>query len=156
LCAGEREKELTRNILIQVESLSNKAKTLDFLGKETMSQSAEIMDLGEESLPVLLQALKDRTKDWKLRYWVTDLLGYVGTGACEDDLLLVIKNPGEKKLIRLRACDSLAGISERGKLDGRKLRIRLKSLLKSVRNKEVARKIQRTIRLVKAGGALKS
>ena len=109
----DKEAPLAQGILNQVETAARKAKTLEELGKETLSQSAEILDLGEAAQKPLLEALKDRKKDWKLRFWVVDILGYVGDGASEGALLKAARNSKENKLVRGRAKKALREVRER-------------------------------------------
>ena len=145
--AGEREDQIVRSVLSEVEQISKKSGTLESLGKKTLGQSATLLDLGEESCPVLLKALKDPGEDWKVRYWIADLLGYVGNAKALPALLAVVKNPKENRRVRLRACDSLLemGSAPARKLDRNSLRAGLRKVLKSVRNREVKRKIEKTL-----------
>lgn len=101
---------LARSALAQVETLAGITKTLDQLGKETMTQAATVLDLGEAAAPELLVWFKDRNKDWRVRYWAADMLGYVGRNNDADALLRCALNTLEKKPLRLRSAESVGEI----------------------------------------------
>ena len=139
-------KDLSKGILDQVETAARKARTLEELGKETLGQSAEILDLGEASQKALLGTLKNRKKDWKLRYWAADILGYVGNGSAVGPLLSAAGDSRHDRRVRLRSCDSLAEIAFRKKTDPQKLRARLGKMLKKEKDKAVKKKIRETLK----------
>jgi len=157
--AALEEDRLTRSIIRQVESFSKKTKSLSALGRATFNQSTIILDLGESTLPVLLKTLKDTKINWKTRYWVTDSLGYVGNLKTLKPLLLVVKNEKEYKWTRLRALESIGEIvKKRGKEKGSKalrrlkqLKIDLKKLQEQVIDRNVKKRIFKTLRAVGVG-----
>lgn len=139
--AGRNEDQLARSTLAQVESLARASRSLDRLGKDTMTQAATFLDLGDDGLPVLVRASIDRRKDWKVRFWTVDLLGYVGREDTVPYLLQAAANARERREVRLRALDSIAGISGRKPVRLAPVRAALRRLRKRTRDRRVRRKI---------------
>lgn len=110
---ASQEEKLIQNTLEQVEKICKRTKNIESLGKETLSQSAVLLDLSESSLPALIKIVRNRNKDWRMRYWAADMIGYVGNPKTVAVLLKLAQNKKEKKLIRLRALDSIAEIETR-------------------------------------------
>ena len=135
------DRELAGSVLLQVEKLSENAETLDQLGKETLEQSAAILDMGESSLPLLLKMFRDKGKNWKMRYWATDILGYVGNRKTLPHLFKSVRDETEYQTIRLRALDSIMEISRK---DGDTASVRrdLLKMLPRIKNKKVREKIK--------------
>ena len=92
-------------ILKKVESIAEK-HNLDYLGLSTMSEAVEIMDIGAAAVPVLVKKLKD-SANWKLRYWIVDIMGYIPCRSNIVPLIEVIEDSREKEIVRIRACESL-------------------------------------------------
>ena len=105
-----------------MESAAGKSNSLRLLGKRTLAQGAVILDLGAESLPVLLEALTDRGRDWKVRYWAADMLGYVGDGQTAYVLMEVARDGKENGPVRVRAVESVAEIASRGGMEPERAR----------------------------------
>src|SRR4051812_26860263 len=85
--AGRTKQEaIAGSVLRRVEAISAKVKTLDSLGKSTLEESAQIMDLDRDSERPLVKALRG-SKDWKVRYWAADMLAYVGRDAAGGELI---------------------------------------------------------------------
>lgn len=144
--------QLTLSILSEVESICKRSKTLEAAGKETLSQSATLLDFGESTLPVLLKTLNNRKKNWKMRYWITDLLGYVGNKKTVYTLLKIAGNEKEIKEIRLRALDSLLELQRRNNTDSELLnwvKKKLRKLGKQTQDQKIRRKIQATLSKMK-------
>ena len=114
--AGEKEKAIARSALREVEAIARREKNLDKFGKSTLSQAAVILDFGVQAQPVLLMNLKDKRKDWKVRFWVADILGYVGDEGSAGALWNMEKNLRERKEVRQRARLALRAIEKREKL----------------------------------------
>jgi hypothetical protein len=133
--------QLARSSLAQVESLAKTSRSLDQLGKDTLTQAATFLDLGKTGLPVLTPAVNDRRKDWRVRFWAADLLGYVGVEASVPYLMKAAANEKERKEVRLRALDSILGICERENLRIGPVRSGLKRMRRGTRNAEVRKKI---------------
>jgi len=92
-------------ILNRVENIA-KNRELEFLGRSTMSESVELMDMGVKVCPILVSKLKV-SRNWKLRFWLVDLLGYIPSRENIISLVEVIEDSTEKEATRLRACESL-------------------------------------------------
>jgi len=135
--------------LNQVQAISKKSKTLDELGKKTLSQATTLLDLGESGLPVLTKWVTNPQKDWRVRYWATDMCGYVGNSKTEGTLLLLVKNEKEKKAIRLRALDSLAEIQNRSRQGSEKILKTLGVRLKKAKDPELKNKISWTMNQIR-------
>jgi HEAT repeat protein len=93
------------SILKRVENIAEK-RNLDELGRSTMSESVELMDIGAKVTPVLIDKLKI-SENWKLRYWIVDLLGYIPNRQNVIPLVEVVEDNTENQITRIRACDSL-------------------------------------------------
>lgn len=149
VAAGEEE-ELLQSTLKEVEFIAKNTKTLEAFGKETLSQSQIFLDLKSSGVPLLLQTLKRKEKNWKVRYWACDMLGYVGEAEAEKELLSLVSDQSQARLLRLRALDSILEIERRAAGIGKKeLRTKLYKLAKKIKDVRLKRKIQKTIRRIK-------
>jgi hypothetical protein len=128
-------------ILKRVENIS-KNKGLEFLGRSTMSESVELMDMGVKVCPVLVSKLKI-SKDWKLRFWLVDLLGYIPSRENIIPLVEVIEDSTEKEITRLRACDSLKELNYTESIE------HLLIAKDIVKNEKLKQKIEETIERLK-------
>ena len=79
---------------------------LDYLGRNTMAEAVKIMDAGVGASEVLIKRLKT-AYDWKFRFWIVDLMGYIPDRDNILPLIEIIEDPLEKDIIRFRACESL-------------------------------------------------
>lgn len=146
LYGGEKEENLIRSVLNQVEIIAQKSKTLDEFGKQTLTQSATILDLKESSESVLLKTVAQSNKDWKVRFWVVDILGYVGNSETETVLLKIIGNEKEKSLIRIKSLESLMEINKKsGKEHSKNLKSNLRKISKKTRSRTVKMKIKKAV-----------
>ena len=143
--AGQREEDLTLSALKEVDAVALRSSSLDAFGKATLSQSTVILDLGSQAQAPLLRFLNDRQQDWMTRYWVADMLGYIGDQSALEGLLQVVRKRGENAQIRMRCLDSIEGISARGK-NRREISRRLKLSLKQVENAQVRKKVKEVLR----------
>lgn len=98
-------------VLNKVESLS-KTNDLDYLGRSTMNESVEVLDCGAAVSSIIIHRLKI-SENWKFRYWLVDILGYLGSPENVIALVEVIEDNTEKILVRLRACDSISELNYR-------------------------------------------
>jgi len=89
-----------RYIVAQVEQIALKESNLDRVGYLSMQQTARLLDLGKKCSPVLVQIIRDRKKDWKLRYWACDLMGYLEDRANIIPLIERIEDATELYIIR--------------------------------------------------------
>ena len=113
LIAGTSEDQITQAILKRVEAVAKGQRSLDSVGKSTMEEASIILDLSAGAVPGLLRHLAKPSGDWKARFWVVDMLGYVGGTAAVHDLYKVAVSAGEKRETRKQACKSLRMIAER-------------------------------------------
>lgn len=144
--AGPNEEQLATSVLSEVRQIASKTKNLEELGKQSLSQATVLLDLKEPVLPVLEQILLAREENWKVRYWVTDLVGYIGNVKTSEKLLKIVTNNKELSLIRRRALDSILEIERRNAGFGkRELKIKLQRIEKKIKNLRVKKKIQRLI-----------
>ncbi|OGR98246.1 MAG: hypothetical protein A2902_06390 [Elusimicrobia bacterium RIFCSPLOWO2_01_FULL_64_13] len=128
-----------------MESAAGKSNSLRLLGKRTLAQGAVILDLGAESLPVLLEALTDRGRDWKVRYWAADMLGYVGDGQTAYVLMEVARDGKENGPVRVRAVESVAEIASRGGMEPERAREGLMRVARAA-NRELADKVSAAVK----------
>ncbi len=144
---GAREDEIAGTALREVRYISGHSRSLDMFGKGTVSQSAVVLDLSTAAQPALFKELREN-KDWKVRYWVADILGYVGDAQALDPLFRVARRKGEKTETRLRALDSLGQIAKRQ--EGKKDEIagRLKDYIRKAGNKKVRKKGEQVLKQI--------
>lgn len=94
-----------KSILEGVEDIARQ-HDLDYFGRSTLKESVEIMELGAKASPVLVERLK-MSKNWKFRFWIVDMLGYIPHRDNIVPLIEVIEDCTEEEIVRLRACESL-------------------------------------------------
>ncbi|GEM_PF-1880056 len=111
----EETKQKIESILYRVEEIARE-NPLEYVGKNTMSEAVEIMDTGPQTAPILIGWLKG-TRNWKMRFWIVDMLGYVGGVDNILPLIEVIENPDENIHVRLRACESIKELKYRSAID---------------------------------------
>jgi hypothetical protein len=103
------EKARVRSVIKEVENISRHCETLDEFGMATVSQGKKILSMG----PVAVYALSNwlESPDWKVRFWITDMLGYLENPDAKRPLLRVIRNGAEKQIVREQAQRSLKRIA---------------------------------------------
>jgi len=84
---------------------SEKANTLDEFGRMSMKESKEVLDMGPGAVYVL--SLYWCYPDWKVRYWIADILGYLENPDAERPLQRMLQNPHERDKVKLRVQKSL-------------------------------------------------
>lgn len=92
-------------IMHEVENISRSTDNLDEFGKRTLKQGKEILDIGAKCIYVLSWYLDN--PDWKVRFWIVDIMGYLKNMEAERPLSRVIDNPDEEKTVKDRALKSL-------------------------------------------------
>ncbi len=98
-------RQRVEHILGRIRTASRE-KTLENLGRSTMSESVALMDMGDRIAPILIQELKSGS-NWKFRFWLVDMLGFVGGYGNILPLVEVIEDNSEREKVRLRACESI-------------------------------------------------
>ncbi len=129
------------SVLEKVEEIA-KEYDLGYLGRNTMNESVEMMDIGTAVSPVLVEKLKV-SQNWKFRFWIVDILGFIANKDNIIPLIEVIENNTEKEIVRLRACESLKEL---------KYSRTIEHLLISkdmVKNRSVKEKIDETIEFLR-------
>lgn len=99
------EKSKIYKIIRSIEKLSQKSKNLNEFGSKTLKQSKDILDIGHSSVYVLSTLLDN--PDWKVRFWIVDIMGYLNNIDAERPLIKILNNKNERKIIRKRALKSL-------------------------------------------------
>jgi len=97
-----------REYLSEVERICQNGSDIESIEELTMSQSARLIDLGKAVSPILVGVVQDKTKNWKLRYWACDLLGYIDD---ENDILplvAIVEDSEEEEKVRFCALRALA------------------------------------------------
>ncbi|MFW6134290.1 MAG: HEAT repeat domain-containing protein [Elusimicrobiota bacterium] len=93
------------HILKRVREIALK-HDLEYLGRNTMNESVELMDIGSVVSPFVVRKLK-QARNWRFRYWLVDILGYIVSNDNVIPLIEIIEDDSEKKEVRLRACESI-------------------------------------------------
>ncbi len=88
-----------------LETKSRAAGSLDAFGRATMSEGKVILDLGEGA--VYAVALHCGHRDWKVRYWIADMLGYLDNSDAGRPLLRMLEKEGEHPLVKQQALRSM-------------------------------------------------
>jgi len=99
------QKEKVRAIIGEVESLSRKYANLDEFGRNTVLQSQEVLAIGPSAVYTLSSCLNSH--DWKVRFWIADMLGYMDNEDDKRPLLRLINNTNEDMRVRNQAAKSL-------------------------------------------------
>lgn len=97
------------SILDKIDRIA-KRSTLEYLGKSTMKESVDIMDSGPMISYILIEYLKT-SENWKFRYWLVDMLGYLRTRHNIIPLIEVIEDATENVSVRIKACESVLELS---------------------------------------------
>jgi hypothetical protein len=92
-------------IIGEVKSLSRKCRDLDTFGRSTMVQSRKVLDMGPCAVYTLSWYLDN--PDWKVRFWIADIMGYLDNKDAQAPLLRLIENENEQECVKERALMSL-------------------------------------------------
>jgi hypothetical protein len=138
------DKEKQQRIEKILDSVSQKASrmSLESLGRSTMKESVDIIDMGPLAVSHLIRRIK-KTRNWKMRYWLVDMLGYIDSRDGLWPLLEIIEDPAEKEEVRLRACETLKELNYSDIADNLQLSAEI------VKNIKVKEKIIETINLIR-------
>ena len=98
-------RQRVEHILRRVKRASE-SRSLENLGRTTMNEAVVLMDLGNDISSIIIKALK-QNGNWKYRFWLVDILGFVGGTGNIIPLVEVIEDTSEHLEVRLRACESL-------------------------------------------------
>jgi len=142
--ADEEALARARYIVAQVEQIALKEDNLDRVGYLSMQPTARLLDLGKKCSPVLVQIIRDREKDWKLRYWACDLMGYLGDRANIIPLIERIEDATELYIIRKCAVRAVE------EMDFPEVIKDLRAAYDIVRNESIKREI--AMALIRLGG----
>jgi HEAT repeat protein len=99
------DKARVRAVVTEVAAVSRRVQTLDELGRRTLEQSRRIIDIGGPAVYALSPQLD--TPDWKVRFWIADILGYLDNPDAQRPLLRLLTDPGENRKVRRQAYRSL-------------------------------------------------
>ena len=137
--ADEEALARARHIVAQVEQIALKEDSLDRVGYLSMQSTARLLDLGKKCSPVLVQIIRDREKDWKLRYWACDLMGYLEDRANIMSLIERIEDATELYIIRKCAVRAIE------EMDFSEVTKDLRAAYDIVRNESIKREIARVL-----------
>jgi HEAT repeat protein len=98
------QKTEVRSVVRQVVLISRASTSLDEVGKRSLKQSTVILKIGAPAVYALSLYLSD--SDWKVRYWIADMLGYLENPDARRPLLRLINND-QNETVRQRAQRSL-------------------------------------------------
>ncbi len=137
--------QIVESTLAQVEYLARSMETLEHFGKNTLEQASTVLDMGPDACPTLAKWLKNRRKDWKTRYWVADMLAYVGRADSVKPLMRAVRSEKEHRSVRLRALESVEELWKKYRANTRELRADLESTLSKTRDPKVREQLRRTL-----------
>lgn len=137
--------QIVESTMRQLENISRVCVSLDEFGKNSLEQSAVVLDMGAGAQMVLGKWLSNKKKDWKVRYWAADMLAYIAPANATKTLMRRIRDNRENRLIRLRALDSTLALWQKYRTDTLKLQSDLESALSKTSDPKVRSKIQATI-----------
>lgn len=103
--ATSEEKKRVAAIMAEVSKISKSTEDLNEFGKMSMQQASALFAVGSNSIYVL--SLYTGSEDWKIRFWIADILGFMDNPDAQRPLLKMYRNPFEKDIIRKRALSSL-------------------------------------------------
>lgn len=110
----EIEKQVNQ-IITTVEKICLSTDNLDLIGKKTMKQSQEIMDIGKDASLPLIKNFQN-SDNYKLRYWIVDILGYLQDERNLYILEEIVQDEEENFKVRKKAAESILEINpERGR-----------------------------------------
>jgi hypothetical protein len=104
------EKIRVRSAVQEVAAISRRSGTLDELGRQSMRQSAAVLKEGPGAVYTLSGCLV--SSDWKVRYWIVDIMGYLDNANAERPLLRVLNDTHENESVRQCARRSLMRIKK--------------------------------------------
>jgi hypothetical protein len=102
-------------ILDRIRNMALKHQ-LEYVGRNTMVEAVQIMDIGSSASVVLIGRLKT-ADNWKFRFWIVDLMGYIPSRDNILPLIEIVEDPREKEIIRVRACESLKELNYKKSLE---------------------------------------
>lgn len=98
-------KKEVRRVIRQVTAISRHCRSIDELGRNTLKQSTELLNIGGPAVYALSPCLA--TEDWKVRFWIADILGYLNNQDARRPLLRLLSNRDEPLRVRRQAYRSL-------------------------------------------------
>ena len=100
-----QEKARVRSIINEVSAISKDCVTLEEFGKRTISQGKDILLAGSAAVYPLSGCLAG--SDWKVRFWIVDMMGYLENNDAKRPLMRIIRNKNENPKVRAQAEKSL-------------------------------------------------
>ena len=97
-------------ILKRVRITAGESQSLDSLGLATMAEAIEIMEIGSGAVKILTEELKREKEDWRIRFWLIDMLGYLNHEYAVEPLASIMLNSSEKRENRICAIGALGRI----------------------------------------------
>lgn len=76
-----------------------------------MKHGVEIMRIGETAVYAL--SLYTTHPDWKVRFWIVDMLGYLNNPDAKRPLIRILRNEHEKDIVYERAWKSLKSLDNK-------------------------------------------
>lgn len=149
---------LIKNALSSVETTARRCKNLKTLGQNTIEETTLLLDIGPSHLSFLSNYLSAHKKDWRVQFWLVDLLGYIGNQATAVELTAVLANPNERTIVKKQALQSIEQIAKRNQLTETKIVIaKLQQCNNSLqKNTALKKAIQKTVEKLAAVSARKT
>ncbi len=124
-----------------MEKTASEYEELEEFGKKLLTQSSVVLDMPEMSRPILVRTARNLDKDWKVRYWCVDMLGYIGTQKSVRTLQKILLNENEMGPVRARSIDSMLEIHRRLNTKPAAVRSDLREFQNKIQNAAVKQKL---------------
>ncbi len=98
------------SILKRVRIKADESQDLDSLGIATMEEAIEMMKVGSGAVKILTEELEGEKDDWRIRFWLIDMLGYLNHEYAVRMLASIMLNSNEKRENRICAIGALGRI----------------------------------------------
>jgi len=99
-----------KSILKRVRIKADESEGLDSLGLATMEEAIEMMGVGLGAVKILTEELEKEKEDWRIRFWLIDMLGYLNNEYAVRLLTSIMLNSNERRENRICAIGALGRI----------------------------------------------
>ncbi len=80
------------------------------IGIRTQGHAAQIMRMGAEAAPRIVRDLRNPRLNWRYRFWLVDLSGYLREPRLAGPLLSIAEDPRAQAAVRRRAVTALVAL----------------------------------------------
>lgn len=103
----KKVKEKVLQHIKRIRGICQKVEDLEVIGFVTMKDGKAIVDLGNNAIPTLLEILGDRNEDWKVRFFVMELLGNIPDERNKEPLIVMFQDNSERNVLRISAAKNI-------------------------------------------------